>query len=347
MDHRVARVDAGLIERLGGWIAENVPATSGPLRVEQLPGGSSNLTYRVRDDTNDWVLRRPPLGAALDTAHDVGREHRVQAALASTDVPVARMVAHCPDPGVIGAPFYLMTHVDGVVYADADAVAHLDESDAREATEELVDVLARLHAVDPHAVGLGDLGRPDGFLPRQLRRWRTQWERSSARSVPAVDEVARRLEASLPPGRPATLVHGDYSFNNTMWDRAEPARMVAVLDWEMATRGDPLTDVGMLVAYWGPVGALLWRSRSPQPHRANRGFPGPDVLADRYARASGRALEDLDVYVALATYKLAVITEGAAARLRATSPERAAGAEAMTEALAEEALATLRPGAGR
>ena len=336
-------MDAVPVERLEAWIAAHVPGGCGRLKVEQLSGGSSNLTFRVGDGVNDWVLRRPPLGAALDTAHDVGREHRVQAALAASEVPVARMVAACPDPAPIGAPFYLMEHLDGAVYADADAVVHLDEDDAAAAADELVDVLARLHAVDPAAVGLDGLGRPDGFLPRQLRRWRTQWERAATRPLPAIDEVARRLEASLPPERPPALVHGDYSFNNTMWDRDRPGRMLAVLDWEMATRGDPLTDLGMLVAYWGPVGELLWRSRLPQPHRANAGFPPASALVERYARASGRDLDDLDFYVGLATYKLAVITEGAAARLRSTSPERAAGASAVTEALVEHALGTVRP----
>ena len=334
--------DAVDVGRLGEWIGRHVDGASGPLRVEQLSGGSSNLTFRVRDDVNDWVLRRPPVSGALATAHDVLREHRVQHALRDTDVPVARMVAACDDPEVIGGPFYLMAHLDGVVYADADAVAHLDHDQSRAATDELVDVLATLHAVDVDRVGLGDLGKPDGFVERQLRRWRSQWEKAARRELPAVDEIAQRLAARMPAERPSTLVHGDYSFNNTMWDRDDPARMLAVLDWEMATRGDPLTDVGMLVAYWGPVGALLWRARSPQPHRANDGFPSADAVAERYARTSGRDLDALDFYVALATYKLAVITEGAAARLRTTSPERAAGAEAMTEALADHAIAQLR-----
>ena len=334
--------DAVDVGRLGGWVGRNVTGASGPLRVEQLSGGSSNLTFRVRDDVNDWVLRRPPLGGSLATAHDVLREHRAQGALRDTDVPVARMVAACDDTEVIGAPFYLMSHVDGVVYADADAVAHLDHDRSRRATDELVDVLATLHAVDVDRVGLGDLGRPDGFVARQLGRWRTQWERSAQRELATIDEVATRLEQRMPAERSSTLVHGDYSFNNTMWDRDDPSRMVAVLDWEMATRGDPLTDVGMLVAYWGPVGALLWRARSPQPHRANDGFPSADAVAARYAESSGRALDELEFYVALATYKLAVITEGAAARLRATNPERAANAEAMTAALADHALEMLR-----
>jgi aminoglycoside phosphotransferase (APT) family kinase protein len=262
----------------------------------------------------------------------------VQAALAGTDVPVPRVVAHCDDPDVIGAPFYLMGRLDGVVYADADAVSHLTPADARAATDELVDVLARLHAVDPAAVGLADLGRPSGFLERQLRRWKTQWERSTRRDSPTIDEVAARLARALPTEQPPAIVHGDYSFNNTMWQQDRPARMQAVLDWEMSTLGDPLTDLGMLVTYWGPAGELLWRRRAPQPHRANPGFPGGDALVERYAAASGRPLDHLGFYRVLAAYKLAVITEGAAARFAATDPERAAGTERVTDQVATAAL---------
>lgn len=325
-------------EPLESWLAEHVPGAAGPVRVEQLSGGASNLTFRVRDGANDWVLRRPPLGPVLATAHDVGREARVQAALAGTGVPVPRVVASCDDPAVIGAPFYLMERLDGVVYADAEAVAHLTDADARAASDELVDVLALLHAVDPAAVGLADFGRPAGFLDRQVRRWRTQWERSTDRSVPAVDDVAARLARAVPPELPPAIVHGDYSFNNTIWFRDRPGRMQAVLDWEMSTLGDPLTDVGMLLTYWGPVGEMMWRGRAPQPHRANAGFPDADTLAERYAAASGRALDHLAFYRVLATYKLAVITEGAAARLATTAPDRVARARETADRLADAAL---------
>jgi aminoglycoside phosphotransferase (APT) family kinase protein len=326
------------VEELESWLGAHVPGAAGRVRVEQLSGGASNLTFRVRDEANDWVLRRPPLGPVLATAHDVGREARVQAALAGTGVPVPRIVARCDDADVIGAPFYLMEWLDGVVYANADAVGHLTEADARGASDDLVDVLARLHSVDPAAVGLADFGRPGGFLERQVRRWRTQWERSSQRTVPAIDEVATRLERAMPPEQPPAIVHGDYSFNNTMWFRDRPAQMQAALDWEMSTLGDPLTDLGMLLTYWGPVGKLMWRGRSPQPHRVNPGFPDGDTLAERYAAASGRPLDHLPFYLVLATYKLAVITEGAAARLAATDPDRVPRARETTDRLADAAL---------
>ena len=306
---------------LGAWVRDHVPGASGTVSVSHLSGGSSNLTFRVRDGEHDWVLRRPPLGAFLATANDMGREHRVQSGLNLTDLPVPTTVAMCTDEQVIGVPFYLMEFVDGIVYADADDVAHLDAAQALAATDALIDVLARLHAVDFAAVGLGDLGRPDGFLQRQVDRWCTQWERSKQRELPAIDEVAQRLQRSIPAHTDASIVHGDYSFNNTMWSRTDPTRMVAVLDWEMSTLGDPLTDLGMVSVYWGEAGAIMWRSRAPQPHRSNPGFPSAEHLLTRYEATSGRSVRDIDVYRTLAVFKLAIITEGALARIRATRPD--------------------------
>ena len=315
--------DAVPAERLAPWLAANVPATTGTVVVEQLSGGSSNLTFRVQAGDRAMVLRRPPLAGVLPTANDVLREHRVQGALAGTDVPGPTMIAACDDPDVIGSPFYVMELLDGVVYADASSVGHLTHNDARAASLELIDVLARLHAVDPTAVGLGSLGRPEGYLARQLARWQKQWELSKQRELATVDELSRRLEATLPAAPGAAIVHGDYSFNNTMWHRDEPARMLAVLDWEMATQGDPLTDLGMVLTYWGPIGERMWRARGAQPHRASSGFASADELVERYAASSGRDLDHLDFYLVLAAFKLAVISEGARARQGLTDPEGA------------------------
>jgi aminoglycoside phosphotransferase (APT) family kinase protein len=326
------------IEPFAAWLSTVLPGAAGAVRIDPLAGGSSNLTFRVRCGDHDLVLRRPPLGRVLETANDVLREHRVQSALAGTGVPVPRMVARSGDGDVIGAPFYLMEMLDGVVYADADAVGHLRDDDARDATWGLIDVLARLHSVDAQQVGLGDLGRPTGFAARQVGRWRRQWESSKQRDLDAIDEVATRLEQAVPVDARAGIVHGDYSFNNTMWHRDEPARMQAVLDWEMATFGDPLTDVGMLVTYWGPVGELLWRNRRPQPHRANPGFPTGNALLERYATTTGRDLDDIDFYRVLATFKLAVISEGAHARLARVAPDRAPNARETVDELAAAAL---------
>ena len=334
----VAIDDAVPADRLAAWVRDTIPEASGPLVIEHLSGGSSNLTFRVRDDANDWVLRRPPLGRLLATANDMGREFTVQSALVATDVPVAAPVARCDDTDVIGAPFYLMQRLDGIVYDDADAVAHLGPDDAAAASDELIDVLARLHAVDHEAVGLGGFGKPQGFLARQVKRWTTQWEAARQDDVPAVDEALRRLAAAVPGEAGAAIVHGDYSFNNTMWSRDDPRRMVGVLDWEMSTVGDPLTDLGMVVMYWGDMGELLWRQRAPQPHRLNPGFPSADHLVERYASTSGRQVDEIDVYCVLAATKMAAIIAGSQARLAAADPERAATLTPTIEAVAQIAL---------
>lgn len=309
---------------LTNWIRATIPEANDAddaVSVTHLSGGSSNLTFRVQDGVNDWVLRRPPVGAFLATANDMGREFRVQSGLQHSGVPVPEMIAMCEDVSVIGVPFYLMRFVDGIVYSDADQVEHLSEGQALAATDELIDVLARLHAVDYESAGLGELGRPAGFLERQVNRWCTQWEKSKQRELPAIDEVAERLKRSIPSQTDASIVHGDYSFNNTMWSRTDPSKIVAVLDWEMSTLGDPLTDLGMVSVYWGEAGEIMWRSRAPQPHRQNAGFPSADHLLARYEAASGRSIRDIDVYRVLAVFKLSIITEGALARIKATRPD--------------------------
>jgi len=325
-------------DRLGPWVAEHVPGASGTVEVSQIAGGSSNLTFRVRDGAHDWVLRRPPLRHVLATAHDMAREHRMQSALEWTDVPVAAQVVACDDELVIGAPFYMMARLDGVVYDDVDATSSLSEEQGRAASFELVDVLARLHAVDYEAIGLGDFGRPAGYLERQVKRWQTQWEKSKTIDVPVIDEVAQRLERHLPTDSRHAIVHGDYSFNNTMFRGDDPTRMQAVLDWEMSTLGDPLTDVGMVAVYWTDVGEIMWRNRKPQAHRANAGFPDVDTLLERYATTSRADLSQIDFYRAFATYKLAVIAQGGARRVEHTDPERAGRVTDTVQQLADLAL---------
>jgi len=310
------------------------------VHVTQLAGGSSNLTFRVQSEKGDWVLRRPPMLHVLATANDMKREHTVQTALRDTDVPVARTVALCEDESVLGAPFYVMEMLDGIVFNTADDVQHLDEAQSLEASFELMDVLARLHSVDYEAVGLGSFGKPAGFVERQVKRWITQWEKSKQRELPEIEEVARRLLANLPPEGTHGIVHGDYSFNNTMFRKDQPTKMLAVLDWEMSTLGDPLTDVGMVANYWTEVGERMWRSRGVgQPHKANAGFPSLDVLLDRYATTSGRDLSHIAFYRVLSVFKLACITEGAHARLvKAGETDRIAQARGTVEDLARMAL---------
>jgi aminoglycoside phosphotransferase (APT) family kinase protein len=295
------------------WFRANVPEARPPLRLVQVAGGRSNLTYRVDDTAGGrWALRRPPLSGVLPSAHDMGREHRVISALAGTPVPVPATVGLCQDPAVTGAPFYVMAWVDGVVPRDeATVAASLDEPARAAAAGSLVDALVALHQVDPDQVGLGQLGRRTGYLERQLARWRRQLEQSRTRPLPALDEVHRRLEANLPAQvGPARIVHGDYRLDNVVLSPA--GQVQAVLDWELCTLGDPLADVGLLLVYWADPGddtLPLGAAPTLMP-----GFPDRATITETYATRSGRDLSDLDVYVAFASWKLAVILEGVLAR---------------------------------
>ncbi len=301
------------LDRLQAFFAANVAgATGGPLQATLIAGGRSNLTYSITDGASTWVLRRPPLGHVLPTAHDMAREYRVMSALAATAVPVPRTLAMCDDLAVNGAPFYVMELVEGTIYRDGNALATLDASDARRASEALVDVLVAIHAVDYQSVGLEDFGRPEGFLERQVRRWGEQWERSKTRELPNVDELARRLRNALPDSGPPTIVHGDYRLDNTMMAKDDPGKIVAVLDWEMSTLGDPLTDLGLFLLYWGQADAQIIATGAAIG--SQDGFLSRDDIVARYALASGRAVDQLDWYQILASYKLAIIVEGINAR---------------------------------
>jgi aminoglycoside phosphotransferase (APT) family kinase protein len=233
-------------------------------------------------------------------------------ALAATDVPVPRTLAMCEDLAVNDAPFYVMELVDGVIYRDAKGLATLTPDEARRVSEVLIDVLAAIHTVDYAAVGLGEFGRPDGFLERQLRRWGEQWERSKTRELPAVDELARRLRAALPTSGPPAIVHGDYRLDNTMMASDDPGTIVAVLDWEMSTLGDPLADLGLFLLYWSRADAQI--IATSEAIGSQPGFLSRDEIVDRYARASGRPVDALDWYQVFAAYKLAIIVEGINAR---------------------------------
>jgi aminoglycoside phosphotransferase (APT) family kinase protein len=303
--------------------------------LEQIAGGASNLTYRVRADGDDWILRRPP-AVTFATSNDMAREWTALRALAATAVPVPRVIRTCEDPGVLGVPFYLMERLDGIVFRTAADVAHLDQDQARACASELIDVLAALHAIDPASVGLASFGRPEGFVERQVRRWARQWEAAKFADVDEFDEVARRLAATVPPPAPAAIVHGDYSFNNTVYFRDPPTRLQGVLDWELSTLGDPLTDLGMLALYWGDVAKPVWSTTLPQ--HASPGFGTTSDLLERYARASGRDLSRIDFYIALATFKMAVITAGARARAVGSDPARAADLAEKSRLLAAIAL---------
>jgi len=306
--------------RVSAFFSQHVPGGDVPLEFRLLSGGRSNLTYLVRTRSGperSFVLRRPPLGHVLPTAHDMVREHRVLSALAHTDVPVARPFALCEDPDVNGAPFYVMEYRPGIVIERELPPGYAETpGERRRLSLALVDTLVRLHAVDVARVGLSDFGHPEGYIERQVRRWSQQWERSKTRELPAIDELARRLAASIPVSPPPTLVHGDYRLGNLALDPGDPGQIVAVFDWEMATLGDPLSDLGYMQIYWGEE-ADPPRLRPAGSHLAITARPGfltRAELVEAYARRSGRDVSAIDYYQVLALFKLAVITEGIHAR---------------------------------
>jgi aminoglycoside phosphotransferase (APT) family kinase protein len=307
-DQQIEGIDT---EKVTGWFVDQVPSVAPPLTFSLITGGHSNLTFDVADQAGGrWVLRRPPLGHVLATAHDMGREHKILSALGPTDVPVAPVVGLCQDEAVNGAPFYVMGFVPGTVVRDVGAAQSLSPSQRRAAGESIVDTLARIHAVDVDAVGLGDLGRKDGYIERQLKRWYGQFNKSRNREVPQVDAVHERLLAAVPPQGVGTIVHGDYRLDNCML--ADDGTIAAVLDWEICTLGDPLADVGLLQVYWADPGDPTY-SGLPSPTSAE-GFPTKAELLERYSDASGRDLSDIGYYVAFGYWKLACIIEGVYAR---------------------------------
>jgi aminoglycoside phosphotransferase (APT) family kinase protein len=287
---------------------------AGELSATAISGGRSNLTYRISDGQSAWVLRRPPTAGLTPSAHDVGREYRVVAALAGSAVPVAPAVAHCDDPAVMGAPFAVVGFVPGQVLRTRDDLSAQTDEALAATNAELVRVLVELHAVDYAAVGLGEFGRPDGFFARQVRRWRQQWDHVAATHLPDVDRLHDALAERIPRSGDATIVHGDYRIDNTLLDADDVGRIRAVVDWELSTLGDPLTDVAMMCVYQHPdfdhvVGEPA-ASTSPR-------WPGADDIAQEYATRSGRDLSNFQAYLGLGYFKLAVIAEGIASRHRA------------------------------
>ncbi|MDX3571406.1 phosphotransferase family protein [Streptomyces sp. ID05-47C] len=294
------------LDRLRALLDRERPGlVDGPLSGRLIEGGRSNLTYAVTDGGSRWVVRRPPLGHVLATAHDMRREHRVIDALYPTSVPVPRPVLLCEDDEVLGAPFYVMEFVEGTPYRTADQLGPLGPERTRGAVLSLVDTLVELHAVDPAAVGLADFGRPEGFLDRQLRRWGKQLDASRSRDLAGIDELHSALGRSLPSSPAPAVVHGDYRLDNVLIGEDDTIR--AILDWEMSTLGDPLTDLGLLVMYSVPLEV----PESPVSTTASApGHPTPAELIERYAARSGRDVSAVSWYTAFAWFKLAVILEG-------------------------------------
>lgn len=292
------------LEPVTAWLCELIPSLQPPLTFSLIAGGHSNLTYRFADaEGASYVLRRPPLGHVLESAHDMGREYRIVSALSGSSVPVADAPGHCDDVDVNGAPFYVMSFIDGAVLHDAEAAQPLSAHERVAVSEHVIDVLAALHSIDPDEVGLGQLGRKEAYLARQLKRWNKQWEATKTDEIPAMEETAALLESQMPEQIGATIVHGDYRLGNMM---VNDARIAAVLDWELCTLGDPLADVGYLLNDWlSPDEDEL----GARPTSAG-GFLSRDALCERYAGATGRDLSGINYYRAFSHWRLAAIGQG-------------------------------------
>ena len=293
------------------WLAATVVGSVPPFDFELIAGGRSNLTYRVTDAAGHaYALRRPPVSHVLATAHDMAREHTVISALQSTDVPVPRTLGLCTDTDVNGAPFYVMSFVDGHILRDEKASSAMPESVRAHASDSLVDTLARLHAVDVDAVGLGDFARREGYIARQLKRWHGQFEQSTLDGVPGpavIDRAWEVLSAKIPEQQGVAIVHGDYRLDNTVLD--DDGDVIAILDWEICTLGDPLADLGLLLVYWSEPGdadhSVLGVAPTSLP-----GFATRAQLVERYAAASGRDVSHVPYYCAFGIWKLACILQG-------------------------------------
>jgi aminoglycoside phosphotransferase (APT) family kinase protein len=333
------------LPRVTAWLTQQLPGASPPFGFRLISGGRSNLTFQAVDSNGlRLVLRRPPLGHVLESAHDMAREHRIISALAPTTIPVPTPRAFCADPSIIGAPFSVMDFVDGAIVRDRqDAEREIPEALRPAVGDAMIDVLASLHAVDPDAVGLGELGRRDRYLERQLRRWSRQWETAKSREIPAVERVHAVLAAGVPDQQRVAIVHGDYRIDNLVL--APDGSVAAVLDWELCTLGDPLADIGMLMVYWLAPGEDSEHVPTGTPTTAP-GFASRESLLARYGERSGSDLSQINFYIAFSLWKLACIVEGMYARYRggAMGEESEARVQRLGEQvslLAERALAVL------
>ena len=296
---------------LTDYLNRNLPGGAADLEIEQFPNGHSNLVYLVRTGPRESVLRRPPLGPVAPKAHDMAREYRVLQAVHPHFPEAPEVFLLCEDPGIIGSTFFLMERRNGIVIRDSvpcDLAAI--PSHERIVSEAFIDCLVRLHAIDASQSGLSSLGKPEGFVERQVRGWTERWNRAKTEELPEMERVVRWLHDHVPPSRGATIVHNDYKLDNVML-RPTGDRVEAVLDWEMATLGDPLADLGLTICYW------TWASvaAADDPHPATPGItaqPGwytRDEFLHRYAERTGRDLADIAYYEVLGIFKLAVILQ--------------------------------------
>jgi len=286
------------------WFAEHIPQAQAPFSFSLIAGGHSNLTFGVEDARGRmFVLRRPPLGHVLESAHDMGREFRIISALQGSAVPVPATLGLCQDVAVNDAPFYVMDYVEGPVLHDVEASAALSGEARMALGLNVIDVLAALHLIDPDAVGLGELGRKEAYLARQLKRWSKQWLDTKTHEIPAMEQTLALLSDKMPEQVGATIVHGDYRLGNMI---VNDGSLSAMLDWELCTLGDPLADVGYLLNSWTQPGEV----EDDQTPTAVGGFPAREILTARYAEATGRDLSQINYYRAFSHWRLAAIGQG-------------------------------------
>jgi aminoglycoside phosphotransferase (APT) family kinase protein len=348
--NRTAPIRAGEelpVERLAAYLSEHLPDSAGPLVVEQFPQGHSNLTYLLRLGSAEMVLRRPPFGNQVKSAHDMAREYRVLSRLSAVYPPAPRPILHCEDQSVIGSEFYLMERRQGLILRKTiPPEVTIDSETARQLSTALIDNLALLHSLDYQAAGLGELGKPDGYVRRQVTGWASRYEQARTDDVPSMERLAVRLAGQMPPESGAAIIHNDYKYDNLILDAADPTRIVAVLDWEMATIGDPLMDLGATLGYWVEAAdppALRQAAFGPT---ALPGSLTRQELLDRYQEQTGRTAANPVFYYAFGLFKLAVIVQQIYARYARghTSDTRFAHLNQLVTVLGEQAETRLTAG---
>ncbi len=290
------------------WLKDHVPALQGEVNFELIVGGHSNLTFKCEDEAgNCCVLRRPPLGHVLESAHDMGREYKIIHALRDSDVPVPATYGLCKEKGINDSDFYVMDFVQGLVLNNSIDGEQVSESDRRKIGLHVIDILCKLHAVDMDAVGLGDLGRKEAYLARQLKRWTRQWEASKTHEIPEMEECCHILTESMPEQIGATIVHGDFRLGNMI---VKNDSVQAILDWELCTLGDPLADVGYILNNWISPGEPEEMGEGDQAPTAVGGYPSRDEFSEIYTRNTGRDLSEINYYRAFSHWRLAAIGQG-------------------------------------
>jgi aminoglycoside phosphotransferase (APT) family kinase protein len=332
-------------DALARFFAAQVPELAGkPIEVQQFPGGHSNLTYLLRVGDRDVVMRRPPFGTKVKSAHDMGREFRILSALAGHYPRAPKPLAYCDDESVLGAPFYVMERVRGVILRkDLPPELNLDPVRFRKLCETLVDALVELHALDYRTLGLSELGKPEGYVQRQVEGWSKRYVGSQTDNVPVVEQVAKWLNDNRPPDSGAALIHNDFKFDNVVLDPVEPTRIVGILDWEMSTLGDPLMDLGTFISYWveagdDPLMQFFRGGPSDKPGALTR-----REIVERYSERSGRVVANPDFYYVFGLFKTAVVLQQIYYRYRQglTKDERFAAFGAAVEMLCAQAQRTI------